>query len=689
MIFPAAKRFGLLLIGTFSFAPVVCSTDTGDALANRLHRTYEKLDRDADGKLSAEELASQPRLKRLDGDGDGAVTLDEARAILGALLTRESDPGPAVAPPPPWEFDDSPRQAPKRLKASECGVGQLVSDVSFTDLDGDAGQLSTLLKDKPLVVALVSLDCPVSRRYLPTLAQMEKDYSARGVAFLLVAPTRSDRPDLLRAALHKHGLRSRCVVDVTGKFAQILSARATTDVFLLDGARTLVYRGAIDDQYGLGYSLEAPRQRYLVNALEALLEGRTPEIAATAAPGCILEDPQPPSTENAMPTYHGRISRILQANCVECHRQDGVAPFPLENYEQVSAKAGMIRRMVERGLMPPWFAAPAPAGASTPWVNDRSLPDREKDDLISWLDAGKPAGDPADAPRSRSWPREWQIGTPDAILQIPQPLEVNATGVMPYQHAIVDTSFAEERWVRGFEVQPTARQVVHHVLVLVQEKGRKRPAQDGELGGFFAAYVPGNNAIVYPSGFAKSLPAGARLVFQIHYTPNGTATRDQVRLGLLFSEERPAHEVHIAGIANHRLSIPPGAENHPVTATIPVPRSVRLLAFMPHMHVRGKAFRYELVQPDGEARTLLEVPRYDFNWQLSYRYAEPPLLPAGSRVRATGWFDNSANNPANPDPQRTVPWGPQTSDEMMLGYVEYYFEDALQVTSASRPGANL
>jgi hypothetical protein len=217
---------------------------------------------------------------------------------------------------------------------------------------------------------------------------------------------------------------------------------------------------------------------------------------------------------------------------------------------------------------------------------------------------------------------------------------------------------------------------VHHVLVFVQEPGKAGFAGEGdERDGFFAAYVPGNSHALYPDGFAKKLPAGARLRFQIHYTPNGTATQDQMRLGFVFSAGPPEHVIRVAGIANHRLSIPPGANHHPATAVLPVPADVKLLAFTPHMHLRGAAFRYEAILPDGTIRTLLDVPRYDFNWQLSYRYAEPQSLPRGSQIRATGWFDNSTDNPANPDPAKTVRWGQQTFDEMMLGYVEYYVPD--------------
>jgi hypothetical protein len=259
---------------------------------------------------------------------------------------------------------------------------------------------------------------------------------------------------------------------------------------------------------------------------------------------------------------------------------------------------------------------------------------------------------------------------------LPRAVAVKAEGVMPYQTLRVETSFAEDRWVQAYEVQPTAREVVHHVIVRLHAKGSKAAGPEGEVeserDGFFAAYVPGNTHTIFPAGFAKKLPAGTVVSFQMHYTPNGKATTDRTRIGLIFASEPPRHAVHVAGIANPRLRIPAGAAHHPETAGLTLPADATVLAFLPHMHVRGKAARYEAVLPDGSRRLLLDVPHYDFNWQLPYRYAEPPTLPRGTRIVYTAWYDNSAGNPANPDPTKQVRWGPQTFDEMMLGYVEYY-----------------
>ena len=649
-----------------------------------LEQRFRDLDLDKDGKLNAEEAKPVAVwVIGADANKDGFLTMDEIRdsiqdKIVAAIEARRGEkPGSAEVKvdetaPPMFEPKDSPREGPRLLKAGECGIGTRIGDAALVDLDGKARTLSEFTAKRPAVIALVSTSCPVSKRTLPSLARLEKEFAARGVVFVLIAPTSTDSAADLRAALKGAGFSAPCLRDPKNTLLATLGARATTDTFLVDAAQTLVYRGALNDQYGLGYSLDAPSQRYLADAVTATLENRAPAVPATEAPGCLLDlgDAKPATMDV---TYHNRISRVVQANCLECHRAGGLAPFPLETHEQVVAKAGMIKKMVDRGLMPPWFAAAPAAGAHSPWKNDRALAARDKADFLAWLNAGKPEGNALDAPLARTFPSDWVIGQPDAVVQIPNPIAVKAEGTMNYINVTVQTSFGEDRWVRGYEVQPTAREVVHHVLIFVQKPGQGRfEGEEDERTGFFAAYVPGNNHIVYPDGFAKLLPANTKVRFQIHYTPNGTATLDQVKLGLIFAKEPPQHIVRVAGIVDHRISIPPGAAHHPETGTIPVPMDVKLLALNPHMHVRGSAFRYEVALPDGTLRTLLEVPHYDFNWQVSCRYAEPPTIPRGSTIRATGWFDNSANNPANPDPTKTVRWGLQTSEEMMIGYVEYY-----------------
>lgn len=560
--------------------------------------------------------------------------------------------------------EDPTKNAPKVLRGAEAGVGRLIPDVAFTDLAGKAGKLSDLKANKLTVVAFTNTTCPLCKKYAPSLARLEKDYAAKGVGFLFVNPTAADK-------VTEHAFAGRYVHDADGKLTAAFGATSTTEVFVLDSARTVLYRGAIDDQYGVGYATDAPKNKYLAAALDEALAGRLPVIAATTAPGCELEPDAAKATPVSL-TYHARVERIVQANCVECHRTGGVGPFTLDKYDDVVSHKGAIKRVLDKNTMPPWFAAAPEKGKHSPFTNDRSLTESDRKDLLAWLGGDMKKGDPADAPLARNFESGWLIGKPDVVYQLPKPIAIKAEGTMPYQNVRVETEFAEDKWVRALEVQPTAREVVHHVLVFAVAKGQRNFG--GEATGFFAAYVPGNNNLIYPDGYAKKLPKGSTLLFQIHYTPNGKATTDQTRLGLVFAASAPRHEVQTAGIANLTFQIPAGADNHEVNARVPVPFDAKILALFPHSHLRGKAAQYTLKTADGKATTILDVPHYDFNWQYQYRFADPVLAPKGSSITYTAWYDNSTKNPANPDPKKAVRWGQQTHDEMHLGYIEYVVE---------------
>ncbi len=558
---------------------------------------------------------------------------------------------------------DPIRQGPRVVRASEVGVGRLVPDIAFADITGKAGQLSDFKSSKLLVIAFTEDGCPLCKKYAPTLAAIEKEFDPKGVEFLFVNPS-ADRPK-------QSPFSGRYIHDQEGKLIAALGARTSTEVFVLDSSRTIVYRGAVDDQYGLGYAIDEPKNNYLKAALAEALAGKPPVIGATTAPGCELSSEAKPLPTPL--TYHAAIERIIQQNCVECHRSGGLAPFALETYEQVVAKRAVIKRVLADRTMPPWFAAPPEQGQHSLWSNDRSLTDTDKSNMLAWLAGDLKKGNPADAPLPRTFESGWLIGKPDAVFQMPKPIAVKATGTMPYQVVSVDTNFDEEHWVQAMEVQPSAREVVHHVLIFATPKGAPRGAAEAQ--GFFAAYVPGNNTLIYPEGYAKRLPKNATITFQMHYTPNGKATEDQTRFGMIFAKEKPQHEVKVAALAKQRFSIPPGADNYKIEAKMPfVPWNARVLAFFPHAHLRGKAARYDVKFPDGTTKNLLEVPHYDFNWQLMYRLAEPVSIPRGSSLTYTAWYDNSDKNPANPDPKRAVPWGPQTYDEMHLGYLEYVID---------------
>lgn len=624
-----------------------------------------------------------------------------AIVVAGALslrAARAESEGPA------------PVTAARAVDPRDVRVGELAPDVALTLADGTTRPLSALAGKRGLLVVARSETCPVGRRYGAVLAGIEGEAAKAGVNVVYVNVQKGADAATAAAAAKDYGFAAPYAIDATRAAATALRLRSTTEVLLLDAARTVVYRGAVDDQFAVGLMRDAARETWLRDALKALAAGKRPHVEATTAPGCALDlsaadapvaSAEAPAAEpSAALTWHNRISRIVDRNCAECHRAGENGPFPLVTLADVTAQAEMTQVVVEDRTMPPWFAAdvrehPAEGGAASgaaprrepcpPMGSDQRLSERDRADFLAWLRGGMPAGDPKDAAVPLVRESGWRIGTPDLVLEVEDDFAVPATGTVGYQYRWVKASFPEDRWVRGFEVRPSAPSVVHHVLVFARNSAKKKQGIfDGGLTGFFAAMVPGSGSVLWPDGMAKRLPAGTDLLFQIHYTPNGKPAKDRPKIGLVFAKEPPREEVKTRGVFDMKFAIPPGAARHEVRATWTFPESGRILEFMPHMHVRGTAFRYELETPDGARTTLLEIPRYDFNWQLVYRLRDPVVAPKGSRVIATGWFDNSAKNPANPDPAATVRVGEQTYEEMMIGYLDWVPDAPPAATSTEK-----
>jgi hypothetical protein len=561
-------------------------------------------------------------------------------------------------------------EAPKPTSPSHAGIGRMAPDITTKTF-----QLSKATeKAKGTVVAISSSTCPLSKKFLPNLVALEAEYAAKGIVFVLLSPMSTDTESGLKEFANAGKFKGSVISDAEGTWAKALGAKSTTDVYVLDAKRTIVYRGALDDQYGLGYSTDAPKHTYTKDAIEALLAGQFPKLSATTAPGCEL-DLDKSNAPVTKVTYHNTISRLVQQHCLECHRTGGVGPFELSTRDQLLANKGMIKKVVTDGTMPPWHAAEPKQGEPRPFKNDRSLPEADKKALLAWFSEGSPEGDVADAPLPRKFNEDWNIGKPDLVVQIPKPIKIKATGFMDYEEIIVDSGLEEEKWVIAAEVQPTDRRVVHHVLVFSlppKKPGDFDLPKRGEGQGYFAVYVPGNGHQILPEGFGRKLQKGARLKFQLHYTPNGTATTDQTKVAFRFAKEKPANELRVLPIGNPKIEIPPGADNHPETAEYRLPINAVITAFSPHMHMRGKDCKYEIEDKDGTKKVLLDVPHYDFNWQLRYELIEPIRLERGTMARFHAHFDNSSSNPYNPDPKATVRWGQQTKDEMLLGYIEFY-----------------
>jgi hypothetical protein len=367
------------------------------------------------------------------------------------------------------------------------------------------------------------------------------------------------------------------------------------------------------------------------------------------------------------PTFSKEVAPILFSKCVSCHRPGEAAPMALRNYKEVRPWAKAIKQQVATRTMPPWHADPS----IDKFANDRRLSDAQVATIVKWADAGAPEGNAADMPKLPDFTEGWAFGKPDMVLDTGTDYPIPAKGVVAYQYFKVDPGFKEDTWVQAAEARPSQRSQVHHIIVFVQQ-GKQRAVRAGEqFSDMLIGYAPGVPNTTWDPDTAFLVKAGSTFLFQVHYTTNGTAAADRSLLGLKIRKDPPKYRAFSGSAIQFRFAIPPNDPNYEVKASYTFKEDVTLLDLTPHMHLRGKAFKYVLTYPDGRSEELLNVPKYDFNWQLSYILAEPRKVPAGSKMDVTAWYDNSPNNKYNPDPTDTVKWGDQTFQEMMIGFFNY------------------
>ncbi|MEP7364812.1 MAG: thiol-disulfide isomerase [Acidobacteriota bacterium] len=384
----------------------------------------------------------------------------------------------------------------------------------------------------------------------------------------------------------------------------------------------------------------------------------------------------------AAPTYTKDVAPILNARCAECHRKGEAAPMALTSYTEARPWAKAIRQAVVTKRMPVWLADPA----LDHFKNDRRLSAAEIETIKAWADAGAPEGNAKDLPVPPQFTEGWSIGKPDLIVDMGEDFDVPATGEVPYKYFVVDPGFTQDTWVQSVEVRAGTRAVVHHVIVFLLNDQEKALARSG--GDLLVGWAPGEQPVQLPEGTARLIRAGTVFRFQVHYTPSGKPAKDRSYVGLRFAKETPQYRSLIGRAINTKIRIPAQAPNHEERAVWTSTRDVALTSLMPHMHVRGKDFLYTLVTPDGSRKVLLNVPRYDFNWQLGYSFKEQIEVPKGSRIEVVAHYDNSPNNKANPDPGKEVLWGDQTWEEMLIGWFTYRIpvdSPAVATAAQSRP----
>lgn len=452
----------------------------------------------------------------------------------------------------------------------------------------------------------------------------------------------------------------------------------TCDTIVIDTQKmTVVYRGAIDDQFTEGAKKPKPTANYLRDALSAFLDGKPIATPQTKPHGCAVTY-QTTSLETPV-SYTSTIAPLLQKSCIGCHSDGNVGPFSMSSYEKVKGWSAMIDEVLLDRRMPPWHADPH----FGEFANDRSLTGEESQAMLRWIRQGCPRGegdDPLPAASVAAAKAEgWALGQPDFVATLPKQ-GVPSTGVLDYR--FIDSEFVmpQDAWLRAAIVKPGNRKVVHHIIVRVRYPitYRDRP----EEAFLFSSWVPGLAQSELPAGTGLFVPKGAKFNFEAHYTTNGEPQTDESAIGLYLSKEPPPMRFEVRGFENRDIDIRPGDPDARYTTSYFFKTDTRLFGMAPHMHLRGSWFKFELLTPDGKRETLLSVPSYDFNWQTSYTLAAPRHIPAGSWMLCTGGFDNSAKNPANPDPTARAHWGPQSWNEMFMGFM-----DVADEPGAASPGA--
>ena len=552
-----------------------------------------------------------------------------------------------------------------------------VGRIERFELGDSSGGKHVLAPDQKRVTAIVFLgtECPLAKLYAPRIERLADQFKTEPVQFFAVDANQQDSTKEMAEFTRQHSLTVPFLKDADNRLADALGATRTPEAFVLNEKLEVVYHGRIDDMYGIGFAREEAENAEFADAIDAVLAGASIQQKYVEPVGCLIGRVRTPDKTSQV-TWSNQISGILSKHCIECHQPGEIGPFSLTDYDEVVGWGPMIAEVVEEQRMPPWHADPKVGHFS----NSRLLSVEDKKLIAKWVKAGCPSGE-SKAPITLTTKADgWQLNQPPdedysmrgrwdqggQTWQEGKPFLVPAEGTVEYRYFVIDPQFDEEKWIRSAEIVPGNRSVVHHAIVFIRP-----PDSAGFRGiGWLTAYVPGQRIEKLEPGMARRIPAGSKLVFQMHYTPNGSPQEDLTRIGLWFEEDENVTEEVVTDIAiNQSLKIPPHAADHQEEVVANVRESGRLIAIVPHMHVRGKAFRVALQNKQDKPRPLLSVPQYDFNWQTTYHLEEPLRVSAGSKIVCDAVFDNSTGNPNNPDPAQFVRWGDQTWEEMALAYL--------------------
>ncbi len=560
------------------------------------------------------------------------------------------------------------------LALPAAALAERVANFKLLDQNGHSHELYYNSDASAIVIMVQGNGCPIVRNAIHDFEALEQKYTPKGVRFFMLNSNLQDTRASIAREAKEYGIDLPILVDDTQLVGETLGVIRTAEVFVID-PRTwdLVYRGPMHDRLTYEIQKKAPEHFYLADTLDAVLAGKPVEVVQRDAVGCLINFPSA-HQDFASISYSKTIAPLLEQKCTICHSPGGIGPWAMTSFDMVRGFSPMIREVLMTRRMPPWFADPHVGH----WQGDRGLTVDQKQTLVHWIDAGSPRGDGPDPLANDVKPitSNWPLGKPDMVIELPA-FDVPAAGVVDYQFPAVPNPLDHGVWIRAATVIPGDRAVVHHVLAGSSEHYDPNAGENeaSVFENFIVGYAPGAESYVMPEGTGVYVPPGGAYQFQMHYTPVGKAVRDVTRLGLYFAKTRPKKFLRNQVVLDPTIRIPAGDKAHEEAAYYPFERDAVLYTLFPHSHYRGKASTFELQYPDGHTELLLSVPNYNFNWQRGYDFVEPKHVPAGSKLIHRTVYDNSTQNPANPDPNRDVPWGLQSWDEMLFGDFCFAWDD--------------
>lgn len=553
---------------------------------------------------------------------------------------------------------------------AEVATPAKVDDFRLTDQNLESHQLYRLADASAIVIVTQQNGCPVCRNTAVSLKALKAAFAGKGVEFMMLNSTPQDSREEIAAEARTYGYDTPILMDSNQLVGEQLGVTRTAEAIIIDPKTwKVIYRGPIDDRVTYERQKARADHSWAKDALDAFLAGKPVKIAQQQAVGCLVDFPARAKIAETRISYVRDVAPIVQSKCVSCHQPGGIGPMPLTSYQRIKAFSPMIREVIRTQRMPPWRADPTVGK----FHDDKSLSPEQIRTLVHWVEEGAPRGEGDDPLAAVQYvAAEWPLGKPDLVLDVPA-YPIPASGIVDYQRPFILNPLTDGKWLRASTIKVENRQAVHHILTgyMTAPPAAGTQAFEDKWGASVGGYAVGSESVVQPADTGTFLPPGGAIGFQNHYTPYGQAVTEHSRIALYFYDKTPKLVMHNSVVVNPNISIPPNVESWKQSAYITFPHDALLYAAFPHAHYRGASSQLWLRTPDGKETLLLALPHYDFNWQRDYNFEEPIPIPAGSKLIARYTYDNSRRNPANPDPNRTVPWGEQSFDEMLYTAVRY------------------